>query len=295
MSHILVVEDDEIIADYIQVTLARHHYTITLVADAESALQLLSSHSDFNALVLDRQLPGMDGMALLRLIKSDPALKHLPVVLETALGDMASVQEGLSAGAYYYLTKPLQPALLLAVVEEACRQHQALNAIQTSLNELSNTLRYIDSATFRCRTLQEARALAHGLAQSSPDPLRAVPGLLELLVNAVEHGNLGITYAEKTHLTLAGIWADEVNKRQNDPALGARQVTVTLTRTQQELSIVIQDEGQGFDWEQYLELSPERMFDPHGRGIAMARMSSFDKLKYLGNGNTVKVSWVARQ
>jgi len=47
------------------------------------------------------------------------------------------------------------------------------------------------------------------------------------------------------------------------------------------------DQGAGFDWQSYLEMSPDRAFDSHGRGIAMSRMLSFVALEYTGNGNTV--------
>jgi hypothetical protein len=53
--------------------------------------------------------------------------------------------------------------------------------------------------------------------------------------------------------------------------------------------MTVQDEGVGFDWEKYLQFDPERAFDPHGRGIALANKMSFDSLTYLGNGNTVEV------
>ena len=51
--------------------------------------------------------------------------------------------------------------------------------------------------------------------------------------------------------------------------------------------VTIIDQGPGFDWAGYLEFSPDRVFDLHGRGIAMSRSMSFDSLEYLGTGNTV--------
>ena len=51
--------------------------------------------------------------------------------------------------------------------------------------------------------------------------------------------------------------------------------------------VTIIDQGPGFDWGGYLEFSPERVFDLHGRGIAMSRSVSFDSLEYRGTGNTV--------
>jgi hypothetical protein len=53
------------------------------------------------------------------------------------------------------------------------------------------------------------------------------------------------------------------------------------------VSFDIADQGDGFDWQKYLEISPERAFDPHGRGVAMSRMMSFDTLEYIGSGNRV--------
>ena len=57
-------------------------------------------------------------------------------------------------------------------------------------------------------------------------------------------------------------------------------------------SAVMEDCGDGFDWRRYLEFSPERAFDPNGRGIAMARQTSFASLEYLGRGN-VAVATIA--
>ena len=53
------------------------------------------------------------------------------------------------------------------------------------------------------------------------------------------------------------------------------------------MSLVISDCGAGFEYKNYLEMSPERAFDPNGRGIAMSRMMSFDTLEYKGKGNQV--------
>jgi hypothetical protein len=61
-----------------------------------------------------------------------------------------------------------------------------------------------------------------------------------------------------------------------------------LKATKDAIVVHIIDEGNGFDWRKYLELSPDRITDPHGRGIATSRMMSFDSLEYLGVGNEVR-------
>ena len=53
------------------------------------------------------------------------------------------------------------------------------------------------------------------------------------------------------------------------------------------IEITVTDQGCGFDWQSYISLDEHRAFDSHGRGIAMARMMSFDTLEYRGCGNQV--------
>jgi anti-sigma regulatory factor (Ser/Thr protein kinase) len=118
-------------------------------------------------------------------------------------------------------------------------------------------------------------------------PDLAATGLTELLVNAIEHGNLGISYAEKKRLRLEGGWNDEVARRQRLPEYRDREVRVRVARRPDCFEFTVSDEGAGFDWRRYLDFDPERAADPNGRGIAMARLLSFSRLEYLGSGNAV--------
>lgn len=289
-ARVLVIEDEEIVSALIGLMLSEHEHQVTNACDAESAWEILKNGSTFDAILLDRGLPGMDGIALLHRIKADPQLCKIPVIIETALGDIESLRDGIAAGAHYYLTKPLQAPLLLAVINAAIAQYRELSALQTAMQEAGQRLSYLDRGSFRYRTMNDAHVLAKTLAELCPDPGRAVLGLQELLVNAVEHGNLGISYAEKTILVIDNQLEEEIARRNADPRWCARRVNVHFVRDQDAIRFTIEDEGSGFDWQCYLELSPERAFDPHGRGIAMARMVSFDDMNYLGRGNMVEVT-----
>jgi anti-sigma regulatory factor (Ser/Thr protein kinase) len=114
-----------------------------------------------------------------------------------------------------------------------------------------------------------------------------VIGLTELLVNAVEHGNLGITYEEKTALNVSGGWQQEVDRRLAMPENAGKRVELRVERTAAELRFAIRDQGPGFPWKQFLNVDPRRAFDNHGRGIAIARAMSFDAIEYRGTGNEV--------
>jgi hypothetical protein len=107
------------------------------------------------------------------------------------------------------------------------------------------------------------------------------------MVNAVEHGNLGISYREKSLLKWDGDWEGEIRKRLVQPEFCERRASVRVERTAAAISFRIADQGRGFDWRKFLDFDPERVFDPNGRGIAMARMTSFSRLQYEGCGNVV--------
>jgi anti-sigma regulatory factor (Ser/Thr protein kinase) len=67
-------------------------------------------------------------------------------------------------------------------------------------------------------------------------------------------------------------------------------LSIEFSRGNDEITFIINDQGNGFDWEQYMEISPHRVFDSYGRGIAMANLISFDQIEYLGTGNKVCVT-----
>ena len=69
------------------------------------------------------------------------------------------------------------------------------------------------------------------------------------------------------------------------PEHAHKMVEVRLEHLAAELSLTIRDCGQGFDSSRYMEMSPDRAFDPNGRGIVMSRMTSFDRLEYNARGN----------
>lgn len=144
----------------------------------------------------------------------------------------------------------------------------------------------MNKAEFRFSTICEAKDLACFVASGCPDPDAALYGLTELMLNAIEHGNLGITYEEKKQLMLSGNLHDEIQRR-----LGLREnknkcAYLNYEETEDYIQVHIKDQGNGFDWQKYLYISPERASDPNGRGIATAKLS-FASMKYLGKGNEV--------
>lgn len=184
----------------------------------------------------------------------------------------------------------VQVLLWPMTTEEGIRFLGTLEDITERKRTVAQTISLLHNGRFQFRSMSEARNLAGLLAQAFPDPSRALLGLTELLANAVEHGNLDISYSEKSKLLDQGRLDEELSRRLADPRNREKQVRVLVDRTDTEIRIVIADDGEGFDWAQYLEWGGPRSDDSHGRGIAISKHISFDRLEYRGRGNEVVVS-----
>ena len=284
---VLVVDDELFNRDILAEYLEDAGYRVIQAEDGSQAIERLAAHPEIDIVVLDRMMPDMDGLEVLKHIKRDPERGDLPVIMQTAAAASRQVLEGIQAGAFYYLTKPYEKAMLLAIVEAARSDQRQMRDMREALLGQQNVLVLLDQARFRFRTLEEAKSLSHLVAGCCPEPLQVVYGLCELMINAIEHGNLGISYADKTALLAAGTWHLEVDRRLALPENRHRYAVLEFEAEAGQLVIVIRDEGTGFDWREYLEIRPDRAGDLHGRGVAMARAISFSSLNYLGVGNTV--------
>lgn len=291
MNTVLAVDDEQFNLELIEDYLADVDIKIVTASTGEEALKILEeSPYKFITILLDRMMPGIDGMEVLSRIKADDRFSHIPVIMQTAKVSNDDVLEGLSAGAHYYITKPYDKETLVTIVDTAIRDYKHYIEISENLNQTVQALKLMTQGSFTFKSLDHARMLAAKLANVCPNPNEVVIGLTELMINAVEHGNLGITYEEKSQLTLGNEWENEVVKRLTLPEYKDKYIEVEFVRTKKEIKFVITDQGSGFDWKQYMCISPDRVFDTHGRGIAMANLISFDQIEYLGSGNKVCVT-----
>lgn len=290
---ILVVDDEPAIRMLLRDNLEMAGYAVEEAEDGKVAWDLLSEGTvQYATVILDRMMPNLNGFQLLECIKTNPRLHWIPVILQTALGQRHDVVEGLRAGAYYYLVKPYDHEVMLSIVETAVADFERHLLVVEQTRQGQSTLGLLLRAEYAFRTMHEARALAATLSNAFPQPERAAMGLLELFINAVEHGNLGLGYRDKGELQATHRWIEELERRSQEPGLRDRVVNVRVNRQADRIEVEVEDEGDGFDWREYTEMSPERAGDTHGRGIAMARALSFDTLEYLGKGNLVRVTTV---
>ena len=116
MAHILIVEDNEANMRLARLLLVNAGHTVLWAADAETGLTLARAHQP--ALILmDIQLPGMDGLAATSLLKQDPNTAHIPVIALTAMAMKEDREKTRLAGCDAYVIKPLRYKELYQVID----------------------------------------------------------------------------------------------------------------------------------------------------------------------------------
>jgi len=285
---ILIVDDEPINLDIIRAHLENDNYELLMASNGHEAWSMLeAAPTRVDVIILDRMMPGMDGMQLLSNIKDNDLLEHVPVVMQTAKAESRDIVEGINAGAYYYLTKPYEGDVLKTIVRSAVNDRLHEKSLHESLHEGRQIFHLMTFGRFKIHNLHECNLVASQVAHLCPEPHRVVTGISELLINALEHGNLKIGYEEKSNLIRRGMWQIEVDRRLNASENIGGFIELEFQVASDTVQIRIRDQGLGFDWTPYMDFDPDRAFDPHGRGIAVARLSSFDDLEYIGVGNEV--------
>ena len=114
---VLIVDDDESTALLIQKALHTYGLQTRLAHNRAQIVEALSAKPLPHLVLLDVMMPDDDGFDVLNRIRHHPALKGLPVLMLTALGDRKDVTRGLMLGADGYITKPVLPSVLLQAIE----------------------------------------------------------------------------------------------------------------------------------------------------------------------------------
>ena len=118
---ILVVDDEEDILELVRYNLSREGYQVSGAQSGESALKM-AEFGNFDLVVLDLMLPGIDGLEVAKRLKKHSATREVPIIMLTAKGEEADIVTGLELGADDYVTKPFSPRVLIARVRTVLRR-----------------------------------------------------------------------------------------------------------------------------------------------------------------------------
>lgn len=164
---ILFVDDDPILREFAVVHLSTEQARVEVSEDGEAALNAIAA-TDFDIVLLDLEMPRLDGFAVLDRLRSDERTQNLPVIVVTGREDMAAIDRAFTAGATSFLVKPINWRLLSYQIRYVQRAHR----FESSLREARGRAR--DEAARAAEMLrqvaQDSAALIQ-LAMGGGDPI----------------------------------------------------------------------------------------------------------------------------
>jgi CheY-like chemotaxis protein len=284
---ILIVDDSAVDRLVVRRFLEKHgEYIVTQAADGAEALEAVAQAAP--ALILtDLQMPRVDGLSLVERVREQ--FPRVPVVLMTGCGSEEIAIAALRAGASSYVPKRNLAADLIATVEQVLAASQTDDRRTRLLASLSGRVsKYIlendPSLVAPLVQLFREELVAFGLCDAT-GATRAGIALEEAILNAVYHGNLGVS----SDLKLAGDGSFErlAAARRMEPPYRDRRVRVTADLSPEEARFEVADCGPGFDVAGLLDpTDPANLERPCGRGILFMR-TFMDDVRFNETGNIV--------
>lgn len=167
-ARVLVVDDSLVNRRLLVRALAQEGYDGRTAADGIEALATLRADAELDAVLLDLEMPGLDGYGVLAEIKGDASLRHLPVIVITGVDELSSVVRCIELGAADYLPKPFNPALLRARLNTCLSEKRLRDLEREYLEEVGRVTAAaaaVESGTFAVEVLDRVSARADALGQ----------------------------------------------------------------------------------------------------------------------------------
>jgi len=293
MIKILLIDDEELVRDELGGLLEDNGYEVITGADGEEGLELFRSERP-DMVFTDVRMPRRNGLSLALSIRQEAP--HVPVTVITGHGSESMVIKALRSGVTDFIKKPVHLEHLITAlgrmetarrpIIQSGRQKLPLGTeelerswIYTLKNTPAVVPDFVDLIIRRC-----------ALSMHATSAVELVLALRELILNAIGHGNLGLTAAEKSKALETNTLTKVLQERAQRPEMAKRRTAVKVIVRAQHITVRISDQGEGFDWSTLPDpLDPSNLLSAHGRGILLARMSG-DNLVFNDAGNEVIIN-----
>lgn len=271
-----MVDDDAALRTLLTLGLKGRGFEIVGAADAGEAIAAFRSFAP-SVTLLDLALPDRDGLSVLAEMREiDPGAA---VIIITGRGDEESA---LRAGAASFVRKPFA----LPDLARKVRQLAAWRSVPAPALAKAHGPHRLSLGTAEARDPAVVAKLTlplQGLLDEA-GLLGVRVGIGEMIANAVEHGNLGISAEEKEEALARGRYDGLLAARLAAPANAAKKVRLEWRLGGGELVVTVRDEGEGFDWRALAAAEPGATLA--GRGVLLAR-AYFDEVRWNDRGNEV--------
>lgn len=291
--NVMLIDDDAAVLGMVCEALTHYGMTVHPFSDGKKAMALLEREDapPFDLVISDINMDGMDGFDVIHQVKAiNP---NLPVVFMTGQATLEYVIRALRMGAANLFQKPLALREMVKAVFHLVDLYRDFRLAQAGLRGLVLETRHF---SFRSDELDIPSLTRHltdrlvpmGFAKNTNLDVIAM-AYHEALVNALEHGNLELDSSLKPDpLSLEDPYSEVRQQRLADPTYGARRVDVRVEATPDHYSVVLSDEGPGFDTRQVSRISEETLSRQFGRGLAMIHMV-MDEVTHNEKGNQIRM------
>lgn len=261
--------------------------TVKTACDGEEAMQCIQVDPPL-LVVTDLQMPNMNGLELVAAVKSQAA--SLPVILTTSQGSESIAAQALQEGASSYVPKRDLSSALVPVVRQVLAVNQATQsvrevaqfAIESSISlSLENDELLVPKVISRLELpMVELNLFDEG------ERMQIAMALDEALLNAMAHGNLEVS-SDLRQIDDGKPYIDLIEKRKKLAPYNERRVTVQMNATLESATIVIRDEGPGFDLSSLRDpTDPENLEKAGGRGLLLIN-AFMDEVRHNERGNEI--------
>ena len=286
LTTIMLVEDEELNLRMMEGMLSHLGHRLIL---ARSGREALKKYNKFlpDIVILDILMPKISGIEVLKEIRNRNV--GTIVIMVTASNKEEHAIESLRLGANNYLKKPVHYDDLIPLIHKYNSTIQKRTMQKLVLSKMVSRKFIMEIEN----DLQLIPKIAQYLATESStlfdkDEIVSINlALLELLANAFEHGNLGISYSDKSKAIIEKRLDRLYEERLNSPKYTNRKIIIEFSMEKDYCEWIITDQGDGFNSSEYTQIDNDDRDNEHGRGIFISRFH-LDELEYLGNGNKVR-------
>lgn len=280
---VLVISEDARVLDEIRTGLSSKGFSIRTARGSRKGLSsFLKLKPDFVILNFSPR-SGLSLMTLGDICGADP---HARIIVIGSCTDDSFAMECIRHGAMDYVREPLQMSDIVQSIQRINNRRRLLRMISEPdvdcVHEEDKVLIFGNDTTKLPYVINQA---VHNAEVVCGDIPMLKTALCEIVLNAIEHGNLEITMEEKAQATSTGEYSELLSDRIRDSRYAARTVTVRIHMNRDELVYSVTDQGNGFDHKTRLS-SDLRVHGGSGLGLFLAR-NFFTSITYNDCGNSV--------
>jgi DNA-binding response OmpR family regulator len=282
---VLIVDDQDILRNLLVKFMVKAGFEPIEAPNGKKAIELYNVTRP-SVILSDIMMPEMDGLTLLHEIKKID--RDAVVILMTGYGNEDILLESLRGGAVNFFKKPFDFTEVIEVVRSVVRHREEADTSPFYSPYLTTETKRFRIAAADSNVQPIINQIALQAADLVPvsEIINLKIGMEEMIKNATEHGNLGITFEEKNEAIEGGSFGELLQAKLKRPENADKVIVVESRLDEEGLEVRITDQGSGFDWRALPELSAETLLKYNGRGIFLTKIY-YDEVRYNDAGNEV--------